>query len=101
MDKFGLKQDIIDLIINVFRNEPKIKKVIIFGSRAQGTHKHSSDIDFAIYGTNIDFSVIRHIYAELDELPTPYTFDVLAYDAIENKKLRENIDNLGRIFYEK
>ena len=55
----------------------------------------------AICGENIDFKFIRHISAELDELPTPYSFDVLNYSDVENNEIKTNIDKDGVIFYQK
>lgn len=99
MDKFGLSEKTIKIITELFKKYDQIDRVIIFGSRARGNFKNSSDIDLAIFGTNIDFKFIRHISSELDELPTPYTFDVLNYSDIENTKLQTNIDTEGSIFY--
>lgn len=101
MDKFGLSEKTIKIITELFKKYDQIDRVIIFGSRARGNFKNSSDIDLAIFGTNIDFKFIRHISAELDELPTPYSFDVLNYSDVENNEIKTNIDKDGVIFYQK
>ncbi len=36
-----------------------------------------------------------------EECPPPYFFDILNYNDIANKKLKEHIDNLGKIIYSK
>lgn len=100
MDKFGLSNIIIEQIKTLFKTFPEIEKVTIFGSRATGNYKKASDIDFAIFG-NITDKKLRHIAAELYELPTPYKFDVVNYSDIENPKLKQNIDNFGIEFYQK
>ena len=64
-------------------------------------YKNSSDIDLAITGKNIDFAFISHLAAELDELPTPYMFDLLEFDTILNEKLKLNIATHGKILYER
>ena len=38
---------------------------------------------------------------DLDELPTPYQFDVKLYNEINHKKLKEHIDRVGKVFYKK
>lgn len=98
MNKFGLDEKTIELIINLFKKFQEIEKVMIFGSRAKGNFRNSSDIDFAIYG-NISDKLCHHISSELDELPTPYKFDVVNYDTIDNRELKENINTYGKIFY--
>ena len=101
MDKFGLTSDTIEIINNLFKKFIQINEVKIFGSRARGNFKPTSDIDFALYGENIDDKLIRHISAELDELPTPYKFDILDYNSINNSLLRASIDEIGKTFYKR
>lgn len=96
----GLKKKERDLINGVFSADKRIKKVVIFGSRANGTFKPNSDIDFAVCGV-ADRLRIARIASALDELPLPYKFDVLAYSKISSKPLLEHIDSAGRVFYSK
>lgn len=100
MDKFGLPDKTIEAINNLFASFKEIDKVKIFGSRARGDFKRGSDIDLALFG-EINEKLLRHITSELDELPTPYKFDVVNYNDIENTTLRQNIDNDGKIFFKK
>lgn len=98
MDDFGLPEKTIEMIKNLFRSYSEISEVKIFGSRAKGNYKTGSDIDLAIFG-NIDEKLLRHIAFELDELSTPYKFDVLNFDTIENEALKQNIDKYGKLLY--
>lgn len=97
MNNFGLPEKTIEIIRKLLSEYPQIKGVKIFGSRAKGNYKPSSDIDLALYG-NIDDKLLRHIAFELDELPTPYQFDVLSYADIDNEKLKASIDKFGKNF---
>lgn len=97
MNNFGLSEKTIEIIKKLLSNYQQIKEVKIFGSRAKGNYKPSSDIDLALFG-NIDDKLLRHITSELDELPTPYQFDVLNYNDIDNENLKNNIDKFGKIF---
>lgn len=65
-----------------------------------GTYRKGSDIDFALFG-NTNSRLITKIRYEIDELPTPYMFDITDYKTIGNEKLKEHIDTFGKIFYEK
>ena len=97
MNNFGLSEKTIEIIKKLLSNYTQIKEVKIFGSRAKGNYKPSSDIDLALFGS-IDDKLLRHIVSELDELPTPYQFDVLNYNDIDNENLKNNIDKFGKIF---
>ncbi|MBQ8168354.1 nucleotidyltransferase domain-containing protein [bacterium] len=101
MNNFGLSEKTIFLLMEFFQKYSGIEQVIIFGSRATGNFKNSSDIDFAIKGKNIDFKFIQHISAEIDELSTPYMYDIVDYNSITNKNLLENVNKFGKVFYTK
>ncbi len=98
MSRFGLTDSEQELIRGVLRRHEEVTEAKIFGSRAKGNSQPNSDIDLALWG-NLLISVLSTIVGELDELPLPYTFDVLAYVAIRHQPLREHIDRVGRCFY--
>ena len=86
------------LLAGVFRAHPEISEVRIFGSRAKGTHKPESDVDLALWG-DVTALKAESIAAELDELPLPYRFDVVAFDLIKLQPLREHIERVGIRLY--
>jgi len=45
--KFGLSKKELLILKNIFINFPEIDEVLIFGSRALGNFKNSSDVDLA------------------------------------------------------
>lgn len=97
--RFGLDEENLSLIKSVFEKHPEIREVIIFGSRAKGNYKEGSDIDFALKGKDIDNDLILRIQSELEELNSPYFFDVLDYNSIKDASLKEHIDRVGKLFY--
>ncbi len=100
MPDFGLDDKTIQTINNFFASIPEISEVRIFGSRAKGNFKPSSDIDFAVYG-KITPKLLRHITFELEELPTPYCFDVVDYNDINNENLKKSIDENSKLFFKR
>ena len=98
-NNFGLPQRTIDELISYFKNKPEIELVKIFGSRAKNTYRNGSDIDFAIWSN--DAEQFFRIAGELDDLPTPYKFDVINYKTLTHKGMQNSIDNDGIIFYKK
>jgi len=99
--KYGLKEQTINKIIKVFQSFPEIEQVILYGSRAKGTNKPSSDIDLTIKGKELNLQLINKIDLELDDLLLPYTFDLSIYNQIDNQELLEHIKRVGKEFYHK
>ncbi len=98
MISFGLNERERSLLAGVFRSHPEIQEVRVFGSRAKGNNEPNSDIDLALWGT-VDSRLLARVMGELDELPLPYTFDVVIYDHVDNPDLKEHIDRVGNSLY--
>jgi len=95
----GLTQKELEILKEVFKKFGNIHEVVLFGSRALGTHKNSSDIDLAIKG-DVDIQTLSRLKFTLEEdTLLPYFFDVIIYDSIDNDELREHIDKFGEKIY--
>lgn len=99
--KFGLKENTLDNIINVFANYSKIEKALLYGSRAKGNYRKGSDIDLALVGEKLTIQDLNNILLELDELYLPYTFDLVIFEKIENEDLIDHINRIGITIYER
>ena len=97
-ERFGLRAADVELIREVFRRHPEIQKVKVFGSRAAGRFDDRSDVDLALWG-QVPPDLAARIFSELDELPLPYTLDILVYEIIEHEPLKRCIDETGRVLY--
>lgn len=60
-----------------------------------GSSRERSDIDIAIYGSEISFRDLSNIKGELDESDCIYMIDIVLYESIKNKRFKENIDKQG------
>jgi len=96
---FGLSKKTIQQIRDLFAKYPEISLVKIYGSRSIDNYKKGSDIDLVFYSeSNKDLSA--RLSWELDELPTPYLFDVVHYDKLKSvNPLKKEIDKHGKVFY--
>lgn len=99
--RYGLTEDIIEKIIEIFTKYPKIKKVILYGSRAKGNYKKGSDIDLTLKGEDLQIKDLLKVDLELDELYLPYAIDLSIFEKIQNKDLIEHINRIGIVIYEK
>ncbi|MBM9538205.1 nucleotidyltransferase domain-containing protein [Desulfobulbus alkaliphilus] len=98
MNERGIPQQELAQIQSIFRRYPDIARVVLFGSRAKGTARPSSDIDLAVEGIQSDLR-LEALALDLDELPLPYRFDVKAIATINNPALLAHIDRVGVVIY--
>jgi predicted nucleotidyltransferase len=101
MMRFGLKEQAIDGICKVLARHPLVDKAVLYGSRAKGNYKPSSDIDLSLHGAGISFYELCAIDAELDDLLLPYTIDLLIFNTLSHVELRAHIERVGVIFYQR
>ncbi len=100
-ETFGLKELTIQKIHSMFKKYSELEKAILYGSRAKGNYKNGSDIDITLIGDTLTYKLICDIENDLDELYLPYTFDLSIYKFLENDKLTNHIDRVGKVFYER
>jgi len=102
LNKFGLREKDMRYMLQLFKQTPAIKKVILYGSRSTGGFEKGSDIDLAVIGEEITLRDIAHLhYVFENESPTLLWFDVLHFDTLKNEKLKKNIIDQGTVIYEK
>lgn len=83
--------------ITLFAHEHKIENVILFGSRAKGTHTERSDIDIAVRGGDFD-----GFYWDIKEkVHTLLSFDIAELDNGVSDELKKEIERDGITIYEK
>ena len=94
--KYNIPDKVLKDIISI-AEKCDIEKIILFGSRAKGTHKERSDIDIAVSGV-VQFSALQE---EIGNLPTLFSVDIVNLDTCTNPLLQEDIRNYGKKIYEK
>lgn len=94
MNQFGLKETVLDFIMNASR-DLGMDEVILFGSRATGRYVEKSDIDLAISGAR------RRDFQELldEKCPTLLQFDFVDLSQELNPGFRSRIDSEGVKLY--
>ena len=91
--KFGLTQVTYNLIKEVIENNPEYV-FKIFGSRARGDYKNTSDIDLAIF-ENVKKEDEYKIREEIDKLDIIYKLDLVFINEKTKKELLESILSEG------
>lgn len=94
----GLSDSELQTLRDVFSRFSDISEVILFGSRARGTHRVSSDVDLALKGKNLSIDTLAKLrYILEEETNLPYFFDIVIYDRVENEALKREIDEGGEV----
>ena len=100
MNNFGLSEEIILNIVKILEKYPEVVSAKIFGSRARGDYKSTSDIDIALFGDNITNTINTKIFYDIEELYLPYKVDLITLNTLrEDNLLRENILKEGVEIY--
>lgn len=84
-------------LIEACEQESSVSKVVLFGSRARGDHRSSSDIDLAIEGG----AVPLRLNTKLREAAGLYKLDIVHLDSLDNPELAEEIRREGIIVYDR
>lgn len=92
----GIREQVIKEIID-FAKKYDVEKVLLFGSRARGDFKRTSDIDLAVSGGDFD----RFALDVDEETTTLLMFDIIDLDREMQPEFREAIEKEGVILYEK
>lgn len=91
--KYGLSEETYNKIKEVIKKN-KNYKFILFGSRARGDYKSTSDIDIAVE-ENIPREMQYKIMNEIDLLDIIYKIDLVFIDEKTNSELLESIKRDG------
>jgi len=100
-DKYGLSATTIKAVLECFLAEPSIESAILYGSRAKGNFRPGSDVDLCLMGPELSTRTLFSLRRRLDELNTPYKFDLSIHHQIEHPDLLEHIARVGISFYQK
>jgi predicted nucleotidyltransferase len=97
---YGLPEETVARIRAVFASHPNIERAVLYGSRAKGNFRESSDIDLCLVGHAVTLYEQLGIESELDDLLLPYKIDLSRMQALDNQALIEHILRVGMPFYE-
>ena len=96
---FGLKNQEIKALRDVLASVPEVEEAIIYGSRARGTNRVSSDIDMTLKGRNLTYLQLALLDAKIDDLYLPYFVDLSLFSMIRNADLIASIEREGKVLY--
>lgn len=92
---YGINEKVYSKLMDYFKANEEIKKVILFGSRAKGLEKSNSDIDLCIQCSP---RVRGSVEACIDEIIGIYSCDVVFEDKL-NEEIKNQIERDGIEIY--
>ncbi len=98
--QFGMIQQTLQKLRDIFSRQRKIKKAIIYGSRAKGNFTAGSDIDVTVIAPEMTFSEYLILLSEIEELDIPQKIDLTKYELLEHN-IKEHIKRVGKEIYER
>ena len=96
---FGLKDAEILALRNSLASFPEVEEAVIYGSRARGTNRGSSDIDLTLKGDDLTYLQLALIDAKIDDLLMPYFVDISLFRLLKDDDLLESITREGKTLY--
>jgi type III restriction enzyme len=96
---FGLSRQTADDLRRLFERTPGIDTVWIFGSRARGTARESSDVDLAIDAPGMAAADLAALLRALADLPTLYKVDAVHWQAVSEPVFRAEIERDRQPFW--
>jgi predicted nucleotidyltransferase len=101
MSEFGLPENTLTVIRLILADCPAVEKAILYGSRAKGNFRPGSDIDLTLIGDHLDLQILCEIASRLEDSSIPYQVDLSLWQQLDHLALREHIERVGVVFYER
>jgi predicted nucleotidyltransferase len=96
---FGLNDEHIKILQDIFKKHLTTGEVIIYGSRVKNTQTKYSDIDLVLKQTKLNNHQVEDLIDETIESDLPYLCDIQLFENVKNANLLAHIERVGSVFY--
>lgn len=97
--KYGMLDEELKLMHDIFAQTSTLEKVVLYGSRAKGTNKPFSDVDITLVGDRLSDEELTDVMYRLSESSLPYFCDVSLFKNLSNPALIDHIRRMGKEIY--
>ena len=97
--KSDLEPSDYDSIVRVLSALDGVEQVILYGSRARGTHRYNSDVDLLLRGKHLSYQTTADAHRLLYDLWIPHGFGILIDRWLTDELLHENIERDGIVLW--
>src|SRR5271165_5899302 len=95
----GLRDKDVDILCDTFRRFSFVNEVRVFGSRANGIGRRSSDLDLAMFSPEATAAEWAELYDALQNAPIIYALDIVRAEQVANERLKARIEHEGVTIY--
>jgi predicted nucleotidyltransferase len=97
----GLSDATLATVQAILASCPAVETAIVYGSRAKGNFSTGSDIDLTLVGAALTQEMLSHLVGQFEESNLPYQVDLSILRDIDNPSLREHIERVGKVLYQR
>jgi type III restriction enzyme len=98
--RFGIAPASLAKLTALFETTPGIDRVWIYGSRARGDHRESSDIDLMVDAARLSELEMAQLQGRLEDLGLIYRTDLSLWQRLADATFRQRVENDRRLFWE-
>ncbi|MEZ5538941.1 MAG: nucleotidyltransferase domain-containing protein [Pseudomonadales bacterium] len=91
----------LEQIYTALAKEATVQRALLYGSRARGTARNTSDIDIALDGDTLSLAHKARLEQVLDDLLLPWKIDLCVLRDVDNADLLANIQQDGQLLYQR
>lgn len=84
-----------EAIVAIFAACDRVERAVLYGSRATGMNTVTSDVDIALFGTELTSADQARLAAQLDLLPMAQPVDLVLYASIRDRTVLDHIRSDG------
>lgn len=97
---FGLPARLISELHAVFRAEPSVERVWVYGSRASGRERPDSDIDLAVDAPDLGDAGFARLAMRVEALGLLFQVDLVHWQAVRDPAFRAAIERRRAVFWQ-
>ncbi len=97
--EFGIEERYLSELRNILSSIPEIEEAVIYGSRARGDYKPTSDIDLTLKGEHLTDRQLFLLREKLYASRLPYLCDTSIFSHLRSRPFVNNILRDGVVFY--
>lgn len=91
----GLPEHALTALTRTLARHPEIEQVWLYGSRAMGRHRPTSDIDLCLQAPSLGLQDLWQLETELDDLLLPWKLDMCVWHQLDHPDLKAHIQRVG------